>query len=178
MDASLGKIQLFGGIDGRIANFMKNPKNMLVYCGDPGTGKTYFCAALTEWSIKYFNTRRYHKEESLLKNLRKGISEGIGDYLENLHLLIDDELIILDDVGSGINPDKLTYRDLEFRREVFYSFLDYRYNKMLPTIITSNFNKEDFEKVYSERIVSRLFASENLIIEIFGEGLDKRKEGM
>jgi len=157
---------------------MKNPKNMLVFIGSPGIGKTYFCAALTEWALTQFQNRRYHKEEKLLRELRKGISEDSGDYLIALELLIDDELIILDDVGSGINPDKITYRDLEFRREVFYSFLDYRYNKMLPTVITSNFSKEDFLKVYSERIVSRLFASENTIIKIFGEGLDKRQEGL
>ncbi len=92
--------------------------------------------------------------------------------------MIDDELVILDDVGSGINPEKVSYRDLEFRREVFFSFLDYRYNAQLPTIITSNFTQKDFNEVYSERICSRLFSSENTIISIFGEGLDKRKKGM
>lgn len=157
---------------------MKNPKDMLVFHGSPGIGKTYLCAALTEWSIKNFNTRRYHKEEDILRRLRKGISEGIGDYLIDLEFMIDDELVILDDVGSGINPDKVTYRDLEFRREVFYSFLDYRYNRRAPTIITSNFTRKEFLEVYSERIESRLFATENTIIEIFGDGLDKRQQGM
>lgn len=94
---------------------MKNPKNILVFNGSPGIGKTHFCSALTEWALKTFNSRRYHKEESLLRALRAGISEGNGDYLINLQLLTDDELVILDDVGSGINADKFTNRDLEFR---------------------------------------------------------------
>lgn len=150
---------------------------MMIYHGSAGIGKTYLCAALSEWALTSFRTRRYWKEEDLLRRLRAGISEGKGDYLINLEAFIDDELIILDDVGSGINPEKVTYRDLEFRREVFFSFLDYRYNRELPTIITSNFTKEDFKNVYSERIVSRLFAKENTIISVFDPTQDKRAMG-
>ncbi len=149
---------------------------MLVYHGSPGIGKTYLCAALTEWSFQKFHTRRYWKEETLLKRLRAGITEGIGDYLQNLKYYTDDELVILDDVGSGINANRETKRDLEFRREIFFSFLDERYNSRLPTIITSNFSKDEFSKVYSERITSRLFAKENTIIEVMN-GADKRSLG-
>ena len=88
-------------------------------------------------------------------------------------------MIFLDDVGSSINPKHFTKKDLEWRREIFFSFLDQRYNCMKPTIITSNFSKEEFEEVYSERICSRLFASENTIIYVpQGEMPDKRKMGM
>lgn len=157
---------------------MQNPVNFLVYTGSPGCGKTYFCAALTEWSGRTFNTRRYHREESLLRKLRQGISDGSGDYLIALEYMIDDDFVILDDVASGINPDKTTYRDLEFRREVFFSFLDYRYNTQKPTVITSNLTRQQFKDVYSERIASRLYANENIIIEMFGNDLDKRAQGM
>lgn len=177
-DAAICKLQIPEWAAHKVNEYMKNPKDMLVFHGSPGIGKTYLCAALTEWSIKHFNTRRYYKEEDLLRRLRQVISDGQGDYLIALEFLIDDELVILDDVGSGINPSKVTYRDLEFRREVLYSFLDYRYNRRLPTIITSNFSRNEFLDVFSERIESRMFASENTIIEIFGEGLDKRQFGM
>jgi DNA replication protein DnaC len=157
---------------------MKEPKNMLVFHGTPGIGKTYFCAALTDWMISKFDTYRYHTEEEVLRRLREGIAEGKGDYLIGLEYLIDDDFVMLDDVGSGINPDKVTYRDLEFRREVFFSFLDYRYNCQKPTIITSNFTKAQFGEVYSERILSRLFAAENTIISLFDPTKDKRALGM
>ena len=163
---------------GQIDKFMKNPKNMLVFLSTPGLGKTYFCAALAEWMIRNFNSYRYHKEEGILKKLRECISEQRGDYLEALKLLTDDEIVIMDDVASGMNPEKNTYRDYEFRREVFFSFLDYRYNTMKPTIITSNLTRNQFYEVYSERIESRLFAEENIIIKIFDSSTDKRKIGM
>ena len=117
---------------------------MLVYNGNAGTGKTYLCAALTEWTFTHFRSRRYHREENLLRRLRLGISEGKGDYLINLEHFIDDDIVLLDDVGSGINPSKESHRDLEFRREIFFSFLDYRYNCQKPTVITSNFTKQEF----------------------------------
>lgn len=175
--ATLSKLDTTLEAANLILNYTRKPKGLLVYHGSPGTGKTYLCSALTEWGLKAFNSRRYHREEDLLRKLRAGISEGNGDYLISLQYLIDDELVMLDDVGSGINPKKLSYRDLEFRREVFLSFLDYRYSSQRPTIITSNFTKDDFQDVYSERIISRLFAAENTIVSLFGDGLDKRTQG-
>ncbi len=151
---------------------------MLVFHGSPGIGKTYFCSALIEWAIKYFDTIRFHNEKNLLSALRNHISSGYGDYGSNLELLVDDDLVILDDVGSGINPHHISYKDLEWRREIFFHFLDYRYHSMKPTIITSNFTREEFQSVYSERIVSRLFAKENTIISLFDNELDKRSHGM
>lgn len=158
---------------------MKEPKNILLFHGSPGIGKTFFCSSLTDWIMKTFRHKRYHKEKDLLSKLRTGISEGNGDYASNLQYLVDDDIVILDDIGSGINPDKISYRDLEFRREVFFEFLDFRYNSMKPTIITSNFSRDEFKEVYSDRICSRLFSAENTIISIFGDdAIDKRSKGM
>lgn len=156
--------------------FMKNPKNILVFLGSPGCGKTYCCAAMIEWIFTNYRTFRKHRELDLLSKLRESMSSDT-DYSKTLELLIDDEFIILDDVGSGINPGKVSYKDLEWRREILFNFLDNRYNSMQPTIITSNLNKEQFEEVYSERISSRLFSAENKIITMFGKGLDQRQMG-
>lgn len=161
-----------------ISSFVEKPKNMLVYHGSPGIGKTYLLAALTEWAFIRFRSRRYHREEGVLRRLRDGIGEGKGDYLIALEYLIDDDLVMFDDVGSGINPTKTSYKDLEWRREIFLEFLDYRYNCQKPTIVTSNFTKDEFIQVYSDRIVDRLFAKENTIISLFGEVESKRKQGL
>lgn len=156
---------------------MKKPKHMLIYHGSPGCGKTRFCAALMEWAFTCFKSFRKYRELDLLSKLRESISRGDGDYSRTLETMIDDDLVILDDVGSGINPSKITYKDLEWRREILFDFLDNRYNSMKPTIITSNFTKQEFDEVYSDRISSRLFASENKFISMFGNNVDQRALG-
>ncbi len=91
-----------------------------------------------------------------------------GDYLDVLKYMIDDEFLILDDVGSST-------KQTEWREEILFEILDYRYNTMKPTIITSNFAGEDFKKNYHSRVHSRLFSNENTIIEI-PNGVDFRLE--
>lgn len=86
------------------------------------------------------------------------MDEFKGDYLESLKWLTDDELVILDDVGStGLR---------DWREEILFEFIDSRYNSMQPTIITSNFSMKEFKSLYQGRIYDRLSASENTIIEI------------
>lgn len=168
-DACLSKINLESHYQNALNNFIKNPKNMLIYIGNPGIGKTFFCASLTEWAMNTFYFFRYHREQDLFSILRNNMKNfNGGDYSVLLEKLIDDDLVILDDIGSsGVN---------EWREEVFFNFLDYRYNCMKPTIITSNFTKKEIFENYSKRVGSRMFAAENTIIEIHS-GVDLREQG-
>ena len=146
---------------------MKKKKNFLILSGGPGCGKTYLCAAMYGWIISNFRHFRVWREYDLLKRIKSGIEKG-WDPTENLQYLIDDDLIILDDVGSqGHN---------EWREKMLFETIDIRYNAQKPTIITTNLRKQDFEQRYHPRIASRLFASENLLIE-FEDGDDLRKSG-
>lgn len=147
---------------------MSEPKNMLVFCGNPGIGKTYLCAAFMEWIITEFDAFRYWHEDNLLQRVRDSISEGNGDYFRALSYLIDDPIVILDDLGCN-KPN-------EWREEIIFHTIDERYNSMLPTIITSNLSKQDFRDKYHPRIASRLFAKENIIIELHDEP-DLRENG-
>lgn len=170
--ASLSKLELPPQIIQQVYDFMKNPVNMLVFLSKPGVGKTHLCSALTEWIVTNFETYRCWKEEDLLSTLRHSIGEGNGEYIKTLQQKTDYDLVILDDVGSGIDPNKHTNRDLEWRKEILFSFLDRRYNCMKPTIITSNFNKSAFQEIYHSRVVSRLFAAENTVIRIFDDSCE------
>lgn len=149
---------------------MKEPKNFLVFLTNSGVGKTHFLSALTAWLFEHFDTFRYWKEEDLHIALRASMSGDIkGDYLGFLKLLIDDQHVIIDDIGcEGVN---------EWRDGVLFKAIDERYNSMLPTILISNFSKNDFNKLYKPRISSRLFAKENIIIEMMN-GEDLRAHGL
>jgi len=158
----------------KLNKYMRSPRGFLVYIGCPGIGKTYFCSTLVEWAFKNFSTFRYHREIDVLRRLRESMSERHNDYARELEYLMDDDLIMFDDVGSGINPDRANVTSLEWRVEVFFSFLDYRHRSGKPTVITSNFNRQEIYKIYCKRSYSRLFDTRNTIIELFDETEDKR----
>lgn len=146
--------------------FMEKPKNFMVYCGSPGIGKTYLCASLIDWALKTFNSFRYWNESELLKRVRSSMDEYKGDYLTTLNHLIDDDFVMIDDIGStGLT---------EWRKEIIFDAIDERYNNMKPTLITSNFTVKEFENVFHERLSSRLFDKDNIVIEI-NDGLDLRR---
>ncbi len=137
---------------------MQNPKNFLVFCGNPGVGKTYLCAAFVEFALNNFDSFRYWNESELLKKVRSSMDLHGGDYLDALHHLIDDDFVILDDIGStGLN---------DWRKEIIFDAVDERYCSMKPTIITSNYSRREFESLFHHRLASRLFAAENVIIEV------------
>lgn len=161
---------------------MKKPfwdKRILLFIGTPGLGKTDFFSRLGEWVGENFDSARYYLETSLLGRMKNDISEGTGSWEGNLRYLVDDDLVVLDDVArwavknGEFNPDRN-----EWAREVFQEFLDLRYNKRLPTIITSNLNRQQLKLLYGDRVASRLFATENTFIECFDPNLDLRSQGL
>lgn len=132
-------------------------------------GKTYICSALLEDFPDGVLTVRAYSERKLLEKLREGISSNRGDYLSQLHYMIDDDLVILDDIGSSGHN--------EWREEVLMEALDYRYKDGKKTVITSNLDRQQFKDTYGERIHSRLFATENNIVNLFGMP-DLRQQGL
>jgi DNA replication protein DnaC len=113
-----------------------------------------------------FRSFRYWSEKELLSRIRQSISEDSkGDYAKHLSYLIDDELVIIDDIGSTGTSD--------FRKEILFDILDFRYNSMLPTVLTSNYSSNEVAKLFHGRVHSRMFAKENTIIEIH-DGVDNR----
>lgn len=164
--ATIAKLECGNGLAERLQAWMKNPKDMFVFLGTPGIGKTYLCAALVPWMMGKFGAEwRYWDERKLLQRLRDGISEG-HDYTKMLTYCTDYKMLIVDDIGSsGVN---------DWRKEVLFEMLDQRYQSMRPTLITSNLTRAQFKNDYGERFASRLFAGCNTIEEMH-TGFDLRQ---
>jgi DNA replication protein DnaC len=145
---------------------MKTPKNMLVFLGGFGIGKTTFCASLVPWALANFRTCRFWTENLLLKRLRDVIADGSGDYMTALKYLLDDDFVIYDDFGSsGAN---------DWRKEVLGEVIDNRWASDLPTVITSNLTQSEIYSQYGGRTHSRIFDKRNLIIDD-RESVDHRR---
>lgn len=133
--------------------------------GNPGIGKTHLCASLFPFAIKNFRCFRYHNVRNLTRSIRESIGASSSDYGTVLKYLIDDDLIFIDDIGSE--------RYSQFNEDIIFDMLDQRYNDELPTVITSNYSIKEFKEIYHKRVSSRLFGSENTVIEIL-DGVDFR----
>lgn len=136
---------------------MTAKKNFLLLSGASGCGKTHIVAAMMEWIITEFNHYRIWKEYELMKRIREGIDKG-WEPTDTLSRLIDDDLIVVDDLGSQLHN--------EWREKMMFELLDIRYNSMKPTIFTTNLDYQGFKSVYGMRITDRLFAKENTYIDL------------
>ncbi len=168
-EAHFGKLRLDEKDAERIKKWIGGKKNFLVYIGNPGIGKTYFCSALYNLarSAFKFETVRYWNERQLFNRLRSQMENG-RDYLADLQEMCDDELLIFDDLGSSGITD--------WRKEVLFELVDFRYSSNKPTIFTSNLSRDDIYRNLGERLHSRMFARGNTILEIAGADLRQEEE--
>ena len=171
-NACLSKIELPDDCLDKIISWMKDPKYFLVFCGNPGVGKTYLCHAINNFRKDAKKYCWYLKEQELFSKLRDVIKEN-QDYTHKVREICENEFLILDDLCSSTMTD--------WQKEVLFTFVDERCENCLPTVITSNLyiNKQNFDKKsmlteFSSRFVSRMSSARNMIIEL--EWKDKRQD--
>jgi DNA replication protein DnaC len=107
---------------------------------------------------------RLHNTTELMFDIRRDFDRGVYDKERWDERLPDFRgVLILDDIGA----ERLT----DFVAETFYLIVNGRYNKMLPTIFTSNFTIGELSERVGDRIASRIVEMCDLV-ELIGE--DKR----
>ncbi len=88
------------------------------------------------------------------------MEETKGDFRDQLKNLTDDHFLIIDDLGSSGYTD--------WRRDTIFDLIDIRYESTLPTVFTSNLNRDQMLSTFGERAHGRLFATENTFLESYG----------
>jgi DNA replication protein DnaC len=147
--------------------------NFFLNGGKPGTGKTYVASCLLNHFLYKTCMKRFNFEHPL------PLFVVFPDLVEMLRYQRDDEetqdridlirevpFLLLDDIGAGTMTD--------FVREQTFRIINYRLNKKLSTIVTSNFSIKQLstEDKLGPRIVSRLMDS---AIGMELSGKDRRK---
>jgi DNA replication protein DnaC len=116
--------------------------------GPPGTGKTLEMGLLFKWAcytgafrpchfiymhdaVSAYSTRKYGEDSDKVKARIK-----------------DCRILFIDDVGVEYESD--------FNTSIAESIFVERYNRKLPTCITTNLSLEEFEKRYGKRVIDRL----------------------
>lgn len=135
----------------------------LLLCGGVGTGKTYAAASIANALIdKGVRCRAISFPEML-----EGASKNFGERTEAFEELSRNELLVLDDFGTG--------RETEYAMESLYMAVDTRYRSRLPTIITTNIPMAEIKNTTNlklKRIYDRIM---EMCVPILATGESRRR---
>lgn len=130
--------------------------------GPVGVGKTYGMAALIrQYVYEGYQCRRISFDDFCVKvrsTFAPAAKETAWQMIEPLKQV---DKLFVDDLGLRNTPES------QFTYETFYSLLNKRQERMLPTFISSNKTIEQLGHSFDVRIASRLQTA--LIIEMVGE---------
>lgn len=120
----------------------------LLFFGACGVGKTHLAASIANAQLGKTPVLFISCTEFLME-LREGMNFGKKEsYYHLLDISKKVQLLIIDDIGAE--------KSSEWVREILFVLINYRYEQMLPTIITSNFTLSELEQSLGMRITSRL----------------------
>lgn len=129
--------------------WVKNPEKFLVYQGIAGAGKTYFCAAVANFLFKQKRTPMYIHIRDFIANCKKTFDNPTENSHDYTKLLAGCDILIVDDLGSTMNT--------EYHKEAILALIDIRYSNNAPTVITTNFDRNEMVVEMGERITRRIF---------------------
>jgi DNA replication protein DnaC len=125
--------------------FAQNPRDWIVFIGEPGSGKTHLAAAIANESGARGEPFCFAIVPDLLDHLRSSFApDSTVRYDQVFEDVRNAPLLILDDLGAQSTTP--------WAQEKLFQILNHRYNASLATVITTNVPLEHHER----RICSRM----------------------
>lgn len=146
----------------KLRDYAENPTGWLYVFGPRGGGKSALAACVANRAVERGCIVMYESAPQLLHFLRLGIDDSTMD--DRIQQIIDCQLLVLDDLGA----ERLS----EWADEQFFLILNERYQKLRPTLITSNFSLGALEEHYQDkadgmfRIVDRIREAKHILIPV------------
>ena len=141
---------------------LESGKNLIIAgSGCVGTGKTHLACAVAQKVMENGVPAKFINVVSMISEIKESFS---------VKKFTDIELLIIDDFGKENSTDWV--------KETVYSIINKRYEKMLPTVITTEGTIEAMTSHYENKgkaILSRI-CEDFRFIELNGEDYRKRRE--
>ena len=147
-------------------DFSTRSDNLYMH-GGVGLGKTHLSLAIANEVIKKGYNVVYGSAQNLISKIERekfGKSSSLEGTTEEI--LFDCDLLIIDDLGVEFST--------AFTVSAIYNIINTRLCEGKPTIISSNFDFNEIEKRYEQRLTSRIMGSYKEI-EFFGEDIRQLK---
>lgn len=146
-------------------NFKKNNRGLFFF-GKTGLGKTHLSLAIADVVTKKGYNVYYSSVQSIMYKLDQEHFHNKNNDESILDDLLSCDLLVLDDLGAEFITS--------FTVSQLYNIINSRIISSLPTIISTNFDFEEVEKKYSQRVASRIIGSFQPIM-FFGEDIRQIK---
>lgn len=147
--------------------FSHESKNLLLI-GPTGTGKTHLSTAIAKTVIELGYEVIYDSAQNIMSAFEEDkFKSGFGPYEPKSTKYLECDLLIIDDLGTEFIST--------FTLSSLYNLLNSRMNKSLPTVISTNLDRSALEKVYEDRIFSRIIGADTFQLTFVGP--DRRVEG-
>lgn len=126
---------------------IRNSGGGLVLSGNVGTGKTHLAISVGKELAKQGVHTYYKTLSDLVREVRSTWNgEGHEEFVYKKYRTCG--LLIIDEVGVQVGSDN--------ERNIIFEIIDGRYQDILPTIISSNLEREKIAEMISERSLDRI----------------------
>ena len=126
----------------------------ILMCGETGLGKTHLSLAIAGKVMQQGYTVVYGSVGNLLARVEREHFSN-GGSLDSMETLLSCDLLILDDLGTEFSS--------AFLNSALYNIINSRILSEKPTIISTNLSLQELGSRYSDRIVSRIVGSYELL---------------
>ncbi|MFC1873930.1 ATP-binding protein [Chloroflexota bacterium] len=127
-------------------DFAQSPEGWLVFQGDNGCGKTHLAAAVVNYRYQHKKPALFVVVPEFLDHLRYAFSpESKISYDQLFDSVKDASLLVLDDFGKQATT--------AWAQDKLYQVINYRYNKKLPTVVTTNCSTDELDTPIASRFV-------------------------
>lgn len=155
------------------------PGHNIVLKGKPGTGKTYFALSMMNELVRSRHSVLYLNMSALRNLLYDFGSSRTRDKVERIRRLAKKaDLLILDDLGTetdmtvnGYSAERVNTAKQTIQL-FLYDIMNVRQERY--TMITTNLVKENIDKMYNDKLFSRMFPKRNEHILDFDRLVDLR----
>lgn len=147
--------------------------------GNPGCGKSHLSMGMLQ-NVNHLSEKGmkclFVNFPTLQQKIRASFNSDDQTYSETnmIQRMMAADLLVLDDIGSEINPTTKKGMVSDFSARILYAVMDAR-AEAKPTIITSNISWQELENMIDSRVYSRM--AYNLKLVSFDEITDKRVLG-
>lgn len=128
----------------------------LMFMGGTGVGKTHLSLAIANVAINKGFSVIYGTSQNILSDLQNENFGRTDNLTYEEYDVLHADLLIIDDLGTEFSS--------RFSEACIYNIINTRILQRKPTIISTNYEHDDFEREYNQRVLSRIAGEYSTLI--------------